>query len=77
MGAGLKRAVAAAKAPQRTAMEKIDRKAVLNAMPTNWTDNLLTGPKAVLPAGYTYSPRDIEKLLLAIRERVLALPVVE
>lgn len=58
-------------------MEKVDRSAVLAAMPTNWTDGLLTGPAAALPPGYAYSPRDIERLLLAIRERVLALPTIE
>jgi len=56
-------------------MKKIDREAVLAAMPTNWCDSLLTGDKAVLPKGGAYGNRDIEKLLLAIRDRVLAMPV--
>lgn len=51
----------------------LDRQAILAAMPTNWCDDLLTGDKAALPSGYVYSPRDVEKLLLAIRERILAL----
>jgi hypothetical protein len=58
-------------------MDGLDRQAVLDAMPTNWCDVMLTGDKAVLPKNGVYTGRDIERLLLAIRERILALPVIE
>jgi hypothetical protein len=38
-------------------------------IPTTWLDPLLTGPGAVLD-GYTYTPKDIERLLLALKERM-------
>jgi type IV secretory pathway VirB9-like protein len=38
-------------------------------IPTNWLDPLLTGPDAVIQ-GYSFTPKDIERLLLAIKERV-------
>lgn len=38
-------------------------------IPTNWLDPLLTGPDAVIKGG-AYKPSDIERLLLAIKERV-------
>ena len=39
-------------------------------VPSNWCDPLLTGPSKVLPEGYTYGPKDIERLLLAIKQRI-------
>lgn len=39
-------------------MDKIDRQAALDAIPTNWCDELLTGPKAVLPQFRGYNPKD-------------------
>ena len=43
-------------------------KRVLAAIPTNWTDPLLTGPEAVI-GNPPYDCRDIERLLNAIRAR--------
>ena len=43
---------------------------LINCVPTNWLDPLLTGDAKVLPDGYEYTPKDIEKLLLAIRKRM-------
>ncbi len=45
--------------------------AVVMAVPTNWLDPLLTGPSRVI-GNPPYGCRDIEMLLLAIRERVRA-----
>jgi len=45
-----------------------------DAVPANWLDPLLTGPKAVI-GGPPYYVRDIEKLLLAIRDRIGAVEV--
>ena len=57
----------------RSGYEKAKADAVA-AIPTTWLDDLLTGPKAVLNgnAGKWGCP-DIEKLLRAIRDRILAL----
>lgn len=41
-----------------------------NQIPTNWFDPLLTGEGAVLK-GYEYGPPDVERLLLALRNRCL------
>lgn len=38
-------------------------------VPTSWLDPLLTGPDAVLE-GYVYGPKDIERLLLAVKARL-------
>ena len=43
--------------------------AVINCIPTNWIDPLLTGKTAVLK-GYDYKPNDIENLLRALKKRV-------
>lgn len=43
---------------------------LINCVPTNWCDSLLTGDNKVLPDGHAYNPKDIERLLLAIRERM-------
>lgn len=43
---------------------------LINCVPTNWCDPMLTGPDKVLPEGYKYTPQDIEHLLLAIRKRM-------
>ena len=45
---------------------------ILSAIPTNWLDPLLTGQNSVLPPGHVYTPKDIERLLLAIRKRLEA-----
>jgi len=44
-------------------------KAMLDAIPSNWLDPLLSGPKAVIGMP-PYSGPDIERLLNAVRERV-------
>lgn len=43
---------------------------IINCIPTNWLDPLLTGKDKILPDGYNYNPKDIEKLLSALKERV-------
>jgi len=43
---------------------------LINCIPTNWCDPLLTGDTKVLPDGYKYTPQDIENLLIAIRKRM-------
>mgnify|MGYP001613002486 CR=1 FL=1 len=43
-------------------------KRILAAIPTNWCDPLLTGPKAVIGKP-PYDCRDIERLLNGIRAR--------
>lgn len=55
-------------------MATIDRDEVLRAIPTNWCDPILTGPNKVLPDDYAYMPQHIEKVLLAVRARVEAIP---
>ncbi len=45
------------------------RKALLDAVPNNWLDPLLTGPKAVIGQP-PYNCKDIERLLNAVRARV-------
>ena len=51
-----------------TRAEKIAGKLV-DMVPTNWLDPLLTGPKAVI-GNPPYSCRDIERLLNAVKERL-------
>lgn len=59
-------------------MKTIDRRLVLDAIPTNWLDNLLTGPNAVLRGkGGTWGCPDIERLLKAVRQRINDLPVID
>jgi hypothetical protein len=53
-------------------MKKNSRQQMIDCIPTNWCDPLLTGPTKVLPDGYSYTPKDIEKLLFALRERLKA-----
>lgn len=53
----------------------IFRDEALKAIPTNWVDSLLTGPNKALPDGFSYTPKDIERLLLAVRARIEALPL--
>lgn len=43
---------------------------MLECIPTTWLDPLLTGSNKILPDGYSYSPKDIERLLQAIRQRM-------
>jgi len=43
-----------------------------DAVPHTWLDNLLTGPNAVLEGG-TWGCTDIERLLKAVKARILAL----
>ena len=44
---------------------------LLDDIPTNWLDPLLTGPTAALKGnGGTWGCRDIERLLLALFERM-------
>ena len=45
------------------------RRALLKAVPSNWLDPLLTGPKAVIGQP-PYDCKDIERLLNAVRARV-------
>lgn len=45
-----------------------------DAVPTNWLDNLLTGPSAVLKGnGGTWGCPEIEALCKGIKARILAL----
>ena len=44
---------------------------IADLVPSNWLDPLLTGPDAVLQ-GYSYTPADIERLLNAVRARIIA-----
>lgn len=49
----------------RSTDERVEK--IVNAVPNNWLDPLLTGPTAIkVPAGCP----DIERLLNAVRERV-------
>lgn len=57
-------AVTAAVLADRASM----RQRVLDAIPTNWCDPLLTGPSAVI--GTNTNVAGIERLLLALRERI-------
>lgn len=43
---------------------------LLDCIPTNWFDPLLTGPQKVLPSTQPYRADDIERLLLALRNRM-------
>lgn len=43
---------------------------LLGCIPTNWCDPILTGPDKVLPSTQPYRSDDIERLLLAIRDRM-------
>lgn len=43
---------------------------IADVIPTNWVDPLLTGPAAVI-SNQPYTCKDIERLLLAVRVRVL------
>jgi hypothetical protein len=43
------------------------------AVPTNWCDALLTGPEA--PGSGTWGPRDIERLLRGVQDRIRALKI--
>lgn len=42
---------------------------LIKDIPTNWCDPLLTGKNAILK-GYEYNPKDIEKLLLALKNKL-------
>jgi len=46
-----------------------EEKGLLDAIPLNWCDPLLSGPDAVIGT-YPYGERDIENLLNGIRERI-------
>jgi len=37
---------------------------LINCIPTNWCDPLLTGDSKVLPDGYSYTPQDVERRML-------------
>lgn len=55
-------------------MKVLDRQQVLDAIPTNWLDPLLTGDGAVIHK----SPcPEVEALLKAVRARILELPTIE
>jgi len=54
----------------RRRVEELER--VIDSLPTNWCDPLLSGPNKALPDGYSYTPIDVEKLLIAIRDRAIA-----
>ncbi len=43
---------------------------LINCIPSNWADPLLTGQNKVLPDGPVYSPQDVERLLTALRARM-------
>jgi hypothetical protein len=47
------------------------RKPLSDLVPTNWCDPILTGPDAVLKGnGGTWGCPDIERVLLAVKERI-------
>jgi hypothetical protein len=48
-------------------------KAATKAIPDTWLDPLLTGPENVLPRTDTFTPKDVERLLHAVRARVRGL----
>lgn len=52
----------------------VKRSEVLAQIPTSWLDPLLSGPNRVLPKDGSYSPGEIEKLLLVIRAHVEKIP---
>lgn len=56
-------------------MQMLKRNAVIEAIPTTWLDPLLTGPAKVLPDSYSFTPKDVERLLLAIKTRLSNIPV--
>lgn len=59
----------------RAPKDLIRREDALDAIPSNWIDNLLTGPDAALRGdGGTWGCPDIERLLNAVREKVRAIP---
>ncbi len=60
-----------AKAAALDARDNRLRKALRDAVPSNWLDPLLTGPKAVIGQP-PYGCQDIERLLNAVRERVVS-----
>ena len=41
----------------------------IKGIPRNWLDPLLTGDNAIIE-GYSYTPTDIENLLIAIKQRL-------
>ena len=41
----------------------------IEGIPRNWLDPLLTGDNAIIE-GYSYTPTDIENLLIAIKQRL-------
>ena len=48
---------------------KAEEKVVLDEIPDNWLDPLLTGPNAVIGVP-PYNCKDIERLLVALKERI-------
>jgi hypothetical protein len=56
-------------------VEKIDKQAAIDSIPTSWLESLLTGAKSVMvnEAGKWGCP-DVERLLTAVRDRIQALP---
>lgn len=45
-------------------------RAATKAVPDTWLDPLLTGPNAILPHTDSFTPKDVETLLHAVRKRV-------
>ena len=41
-------------------------------VPTTWLDSLLTGSSKVIADGFEFTPKDIERLLLAVKGRIQA-----
>ncbi len=56
-------------------MKLLEHQQVLDAIPTNWLDSLLSGPDKVV--GDPVTNRDIEKVLQGVRARIMALPTME
>lgn len=55
-------------------MKTLERQQVLDAIPTNWLDPLLSGPDKVI----SKSPcPEIEALLKAVRARIADLPTIK
>lgn len=47
-----------------------ERERIERVVPTNWLDPLLSGEKAVVKIGKPLTCQDVERLLLAVQERV-------
>jgi hypothetical protein len=53
---------------RRAALEE-----AIRVVPSNWCDGLLTGPARVIPSDGKITPQHVERLIVAIAERIRAL----